>query len=224
MNNKLLYSLLITAVPAFISCESNQGKNKPDVTVQTATVKKSPLYNDSLATKLAFIYENDQQDRRKVESTLVRYGMESLQMDTIIKLINKKDAANLISVKAILDKYGWLGDDVVGETGRSALFLVIQHADQKDQEHYLPGLRIAVKEKKALAKDLALMEDRVALGKGKKQIYGTQFGRDNKTGKYFLRPLTDPDHVEERRAKMDLPPIADALSNWRIKWNPEDYK
>ena len=54
----------------------------------------------------------------------------------------------------------------------------------------------------AMRPDLALLEDRVALRQGKKQIYGSQIGMDPETGEYFVSPLEDPDNVVERRIKM----------------------
>jgi hypothetical protein len=67
-----------------------------------------------------------------------------------------------------LDKYGWLGADVVGGQGNSTLFLVIQHSDQATQEKYLPMMREAVKNGKAQGSSLALLEDRAALGQRQK--------------------------------------------------------
>ncbi|MEZ5038583.1 MAG: DUF6624 domain-containing protein [Saprospiraceae bacterium] len=69
---------------------------------------------------------------------------------------------------------GWLGADVIGNQGNSTLFLVIQHADIETQEKYLPMMRDAVSKGNARASSLALLEDRVALRKGEKQIFSTQ--------------------------------------------------
>ena len=68
--------------------------------------------------------------------------------------------------------------------------MVIQHADLKTQQKYLPIMRDAVSKGKANVGSLALLEDRVALGMGKSQIYGSQIMQDA-TGKY-LQPLIDP--------------------------------
>ena len=140
------------------------------------------------------------------------------------QLINKKDSLNLIEVKAILDKYGWVGPDVVGGQGSVTLFLVIQHADQATQEKYLPMMREAVKNGKAQSGSLALLEDRVALRQGKRQIYGSQIGRDPETQVYYVSPLEDPENVDKRRADVGLPPLAEYVKNWQMKWDPEQYK
>ena len=140
------------------------------------------------------------------------------------KIIQEKDSINLIAVSSILDQYGWLGSEVVGQQGNSALFLVIQHADINTQQKYLPMMREAVKSGKARGSNLALLEDRVALRQGKKQIYGSQIGRDPITNLYFVSPLEDPDNVDKRRAEVGLGPLADYVSKWNIQWDVEQYK
>lgn len=180
--------------------------------------------NKPLAAKLDSIYVDDQKYRQQLGETDKKYGWESKEMKDLWKIIQEKDSVNLIQVKGILDQYGWLGADVVGEQGNSALFLVIQHADQQSQEKYLPMMRDAVKNGKAKGSSLALLEDRVALRQGKRQIYGSQIGRDPATGIYFISPLEDPDNVDKRRAEVGLGPLADYVANWNIKWDPEQYK
>jgi hypothetical protein len=175
--------------------------------------------NRPLANQLDSIYNEDQKYRLMMADIEKKYGFESEQMKSLWKTIQAKDSVNLIRVTTILDKYGWLGPDVVGNLGSNALFLVIQHADQKTQEKYLPMMREAVKNGKAYAGNLALLEDRVALGQGKKQIYGSQIHRDNKTGKYFVAPIEDEANVNVRRAAVGLGPLEEYAKNWDI-----DYK
>ncbi len=85
-------------------------------------------------------------------------------------------------------------------------------------------MREAVQQKKANASSLALLEDRVALGEGRKQVYGSQIGFDEPTGKMYVLPLEDPDHVDKRRATMGLGPLADYVKRWNITWDVEAYK
>lgn len=101
---------------------------------------------------------------------------------------------------------------------------MIQHADLEIQQQYLPMMREAAEKGDANGADLALLEDRVALRMGKKQIYGTQIGRDLETGEFYLMPLDDPDNVDERRAAVGLGKLQDYLSNWGLKWDVEAYK
>jgi len=180
--------------------------------------------NKPLVATLDSIYVEDQKYRQQIDGIEKKYGWESKEMKDHWKIIQEKDSINLIKVKSILDKYGWLGDDVIGGQGNSTLFLVIQHSDQVTQEKYLPMMQEAVKHGKAQGSSLALLEDRVALGQGKRQIYGSQIGRDPKTQIYYVSPLEDPDNVDKRRASVGLGPLADYVSHWQIKWDVEHYK
>jgi hypothetical protein len=179
--------------------------------------------NKPLMQKLDSIYTDDQKYRKQIGETETKYGRESKEIKELWSVIREKDSVNLIQVKVILDKYGWLGPDVIGPQGNNTLFLVIQHADQATQEKYLPMMREAVKKGNAQGSALALLEDRVALRQGKKQIYGSQIGRDE-TGAYYVSPLEDPDNVDKRRASVNLPPLADYTIKWNIKWDVEQYK
>ncbi len=180
--------------------------------------------NKPLVAILDTIYIEDQNYRQQIEAIDKKYGWESKEMKAHWKIIHEKDSINLIKVKAILDKHGWLGADVVGTQGNSTLFLVIQHSNQTTQEKYLPMMREAVKNGKAQGSSLALLEDRVALGQGKRQIYGSQIGRDEKTKLYYVSPLEDAENVDKRRAEVGLGPLADYVARWQIKWDVEQYK
>lgn len=184
--------------------------------------KKEANYNKPLVRQLDSIYLDDQTGRMQIEGYIQKYGWESKETQSLWKSINLKDSLNLIKVTAILDKYGWLGSDIIGQQGNSTLFLVIQHADIKTQEKYLPMMRQAVKNGKAEGSSLALLEDRVLLRQGKKQIYGSQIGMENNL--YYVDALEDPDNVDKRRAEVGLGSMAEYVSHWNIKWNVEEHK
>jgi hypothetical protein len=177
-----------------------------------------------LVAILDTIFQEDQKYRMQIEEIEAKYGRNSSEMTAHWKIIEKKDSINLVKVKRILDERGWLGPNVIGNSGNSTLFLVIQHADHATQEKYLPMMRDAVKKGNAYASSLALLEDRTALGRGEKQIYGSQIGRDQASGQYYVLPLMDPDNVDRRRAEVGLQPIQDYISNWGMKWDVEEYK
>lgn len=179
--------------------------------------------NRSLAAILDTILKDDQQPRLQLTETEKKYGWSSAQMRANLAWMAKNDSINLKKIKPILDKHGWLGEDVVGDQGSDAIFLVIQHADLATQLKYLPLLRDAVKQGKALPARFALLEDRVCLIQGKKQIYGSQIMRNNKTGKYYVQPLEDPENVDKRRAQVGLSSIKEYVSQWGIKWSIEQY-
>jgi hypothetical protein len=203
----------------------NDKRWKPFVDkVKSNKEKAEANLNKPLVAMLDSVYVEDQKYRQQLGELEKKYSWDSKEMQAHWKIIREKDSVNLIKIKAILDKHGWLGADVVGQQGASTLFLVIQHADHGTQVKYLPMMRDAVKQGKAHPANLALLEDRVALGQGKRQIYGSQIGQDNDTHTYFVFPLEDPDNVDKRRADVGLGPLAEYVSMWQIKWDVEQYK
>jgi hypothetical protein len=178
-------------------------------------------FDKALIAKLDSIDREDQQYRLQLNDI----KQNSDEMKALWKTINEKDSTNLIEIKKILDERGWLGQDIIGEQGNTTLFLVIQHADLKTQETYLPMMREAVSQGNAKAYDLALLEDRINMRQGKKQIYGSQTIIDSKTGKQYVFPLEDPDNVDKRRAEVGLGTMSQyLLSSFGINWNVEEYK
>lgn len=186
-------------------------------------VKEANL-DKPLQAELLAIYEDDQGIRRTFIKAQKDYGYQSKIVDSLGRIMMQKDSANLIKVTKILDKHGWVGADKVGGQANQTLFLVIQHSDLPTQQKYLPMMREAVKNKNASSSALALLEDRVALGEGKKQIYGSQIGFDKDTNINYVLPLEDPDTVDQRRASVGLGLLADYVKNWNIVWNVEEYK
>ena len=165
------------------------------------------------------IYQSDQKYRLQINEIEFKYGKDSDTLKAHRNLINTMDSINLLQVKDILDNRGWISSKIVGHQGNSTIFLVIQHSDIETQLFYLPMLKDAVKQGNAQAGELAMLEDRIAIRQGKKQIYGTQVEKDDQTGEYFVSPLLDPENVNERRAEVGLGTIEKYLSHWGIKWD-----
>src|SRR5436190_12861202 len=87
------------------------------------TVLSQSMIDTSVIKKeLAVIFNRDQK---------VRKG-DSAQFWAYI------DSTNLAKVSSIIDKHGWLGKSQIGNRANYTLWLVIQHADLKTQEKYLP--------------------------------------------------------------------------------------
>ena len=186
--------------------------------------KADKKYNNPLIARLDTIFQADQKYRLMMDTVIARSGADSEEAKMLWKKMRESDSINVQKVIKILDKYGWVGRDVVGQRGNITLFLVIQHADLATQLKYLPSMRKAVEEGNADPSHLALLEDRVALRQGKKQIYGSQVAMDNRTGKYYVENLDDPKNVDKRRAAVGLPPLGEYLKQWGIEWNAEQYE
>lgn len=192
--------------------------------MQKVVDKREANYNKPLQAKLLAIFDDDQSIRQEYIAAEKEFGHQSQQTDSLGKIMMFRDSINLIKVTEILDEYGWVGADIVGGQANQTLFLVIQHSDLKTQQKYLPMMREAVRNNKASSNALALLEDRVALGEGRRQIYGSQIGFDNESNKSYVLPLEDPDNVDKRRAEVGLGPLSEYVMRWEIIWDVEEYK
>lgn len=175
-----------------------------------------------LIAALDTIYRDDQKYREQMEVTSGK-NMNSDELLNLSALLHQSDSINQIKVTRILDERGWPGPDIVGEQGVLTIFMVIQHADITTQVKYLPLLRDAVTNGKLSPASFAMLEDRIALRLGKKQIYGTQIGINLETGGLYLKTLDDPRNVDKRRSLVGLGKLADYLAVFGMTWNTRDY-
>src|SRR5688500_17237711 len=87
------------------------------------------------------------------------------------------DADNATWLKQVIATHGWPGKSLVSKDGAKVARLFAQHADHDRafQKQALMLLETAVAKGEAEAADLAYLTDRVLVGEGKPQRYGTQF-------------------------------------------------
>lgn len=186
--------------------------------------EKDKKLNKPITAALDTILKDDQDIRKNISVIEKQYGWQSKQMDSLLNRMRYCDSINLGKVKSIIDKYGWLGPEEVGDIGAMTIFLVIQHADSLTQVTYLPLMREAVQKEKALPQNLALLEDRVLMKQNKKQIYGSQTQRNDTTGKYEFWPIEDEANVNKRRASVGLEPIEKYAKRLGVDYKPPKNK
>lgn len=193
------------------------------ISILNSAFGQDTTYN-SVMRQLFTIDELDQRYRNQIDYVESKYGKNSEEIKTLFKSMDKADSINLIQVEAIIEKYGWLGYNQIGSQANTALFMVIQHSNLKTWQKYLPIMQAAVKDGKAKATQLALLQDRLDLHEGRKQNYGSQLVWSIDKNKYLVLPLNDPDNVDKRRAEVGLSSLAEYLNHWNIKWDVEEYK
>ena len=184
---------------------------------QLAENKKLGKYKD-IKPRLEKIHVLDQMYRTNHMETWQKFGDKSPEMRSLLQKMIKQDQANLKYVSEILDKYGWISYDTIGFKANQTLFLVIQHSDSTTQEKYLPLLKQAVKDNRAFGHDLALLEDRVLIKRGSKQIYGSQIHCDSAGKNCWILPIEDEINVDKRRAEVGLQPLAEYVKTWNIEY------
>ncbi len=174
-----------------------------------------PIGSPSLRAELGKMALKDQ----AVRNAFIQSGMKpgSPEQAAVIKV----DAANLARLKGVFQKYGFPNSSQVGHAGVGNAWLLVQHASS-DKPFMAKALKLArplmLKGELARGK-YALLVDRVRLQQGKKQVYGSQLR--GKPGHFVVLPLEDPAHVDQRRAKMGLEPLADYLRETNDDYTPK---
>jgi len=144
-------------------------------------------------------------------------------------LIAKKDDKQLAADVEAIDKrttkrmhdivatYGWPGKSLVGEDGANAAWLLVQHGD-KDlafQKDVLAKMEPMLNTEDVSPIDYGYLWDRIAVAEHRPQRYGTQFN-----DKQEPQPIEDEAHVDERRASIGLPSMAEYRKQMRKMYGP----
>jgi hypothetical protein len=169
-----------------------------------------------LRSELLRLGEEDQHNRVGIDSVLTRFGRRSPEADSLFAVLERADQPLRQRVAEIVAKRGWPGRRLVGDDGAHAAWLVVQHATLDYQERMLPLVRAAVGRGDARPGDLALLEDRVLVGEGKPQRYGSQMSYSPNGGPGTVAPIENPTCVDERRAKVGLEPLSVYLARFGI--------
>jgi hypothetical protein len=159
--------------------------------------------------------EDDQKARTALMKWMKQAGTTAGQVeresaDKVIQQVGRIDRENTRRLREIVDQFGWPGKGLVGVDGAHAAWLLLQHADH-DLEFQKKGLDLMMRAPagEVSMQDVAYLTDRVSIKEKEKQVYGTQVHLVN--GSWEPQPLVDPEKVDQRRAEVGLPPLADYL-------------
>ena len=123
---------------------------------------------------------------------------------------------NAALLTRVFDDIGWPGRREYGDDGAGAAFLILQHAiGHPDlQRRGLTLLLDAIPEDQANPLDVAYLSDRISIFEGGAQTFGTQFDWDA-NGQLSPAAVRDPETLDERRASVGLPPMAETIAHMR---------
>ena len=119
-------------------------------------------------------------------------------------------------LESAIEAIGWPGRSAVGEDGARAAFLILQHAISRPdlQRRGLALVLEAIPLGQANALDAAYLADRIATFEGAEQTFGTQFDWDQ-NGQLSPAPTRDLATLDDRRASVGLPPMAETIAHMR---------
>jgi hypothetical protein len=117
--------------------------------------------------------------------------------------------ANAARLRTIIANHGWPTEHLVGVDGAKAAHRIAQHSINHPE--FMRECRRLLDEASAKGEvprwQFAYIDDRIRVYEGLPQRYGTQW----RSGPNGLEPyrIEDPDHVDERRAVLGLPSLAE---------------
>ena len=144
----------------------------------------------------------------------VNFSMGAMSQEQAVEYalqMERTDSTNLVTVKRILDTYGWPSG--LSEDANNAIFLVIDHSNLETMNKYLGVFQDAASRGILPMQDLVTLEDRILMDSGKPQFYGTQSRQISKEGKsqIYIWPVDNPDKLNGRRASVGLSTIEEYL-------------
>ena len=172
--------------------------------------------NTALLDELRAMYDKDQRAR------LFIIESNDLGSEESLKIIETIDQENLPRLKAIIQRFGWPGFQLIGEEGADKIWLLIQHCDRdvEFQKTCLQLLKDAVTKEDAPKKHLAYLMDRVLVNQKLPQLYGTQ--AQIIEGQIIPQPIEEQDQLDQRRANMGLEPFNEYLLLLKEVYQLED--
>jgi hypothetical protein len=160
--------------------------------------------------------KHDWSDEEFRNSLVAAAGLMATPLTTQLGVERESDAMTAMSDTAVLARLRtlaatrgstWPTRSVVGAAGVRAVWTLAQR-DTALQRTVLHRMMESGPDE-ALAADVAVLEDRVRLQSGRKQLYGSQLRMV--AGTLVPAPIEDSAHVDMRRDAAGLPPLGRAI-------------
>jgi hypothetical protein len=142
-----------------------------------------------------------------VRERLVADGTLFEGYNPLMAIVHRRNGDRLAE---IVDAHGWPGRALVGDDGADAAWLVLHHAigDPALQRRCLPLLEQAAADGDVAPWHPATLLDAIRFHEGRPQVYGSVFDWDE-SGEMTPWQIEDPEGVDERRALVGLPKLAE---------------
>jgi len=159
-----------------------------------------------------------------ISNQLIEMGDEDLKM-TLGRQTGKvkynpgvyKESTKML--KEIIEKIGWPTISKVDQRASRAAWLIAQHADfDVDFQEKCLQLMLDAEPDSVDLENIAYLTDRVAVNKGEKQTYGTQFFT-NEAGDIIPRPIKNRKGLDTKRSKMGLEPFETYAQKMRNEYD-----
>lgn len=123
------------------------------------------------------------------------------------------DSLNLITVRHIIDRYGYPNRTIVGPEYESYAFYIIQHSNLEAMEEFLPLIRENTDKNLISRTLLPYLIDRIHMIKEEPQLYGTQSQYDEEHNLKLYKLQNDINTTNQLRERYDLKALDMKSSN-----------
>jgi hypothetical protein len=196
---KFLFTLAMLCVHA--SVQAQDFEQQMEAEIEKLVAKSGKGTEKQLQQRLRSMARRDQAVR-----TAKRVSGSALE--ALAKEQEQVDIQLTAELKEIVAGKGWPTIRLVGLQASEDAALILTHSrDRGFQRAMIPQLEHLAEKGEILRSSVAAIVDKVLIAEGKPQRFGTQFKWANGTGEMF--PVEDAAHLDERRAKYLLPPMAE---------------
>jgi hypothetical protein len=159
--------------------------------------------NEALREELVAMHRED----LRVRDELARSGELDKGYAPRMEAVHRQNASRL---REIIAEHGWPDSETAGPDGALAAWTIAQHAIGAPdlQRQALALIQEKVKQGRVVSAYEAYLFDRIAMYEGRPQRYGTQ-ALPCPDGQCRRWTTEDPEHLNERRAAMGMPPAVD---------------
>lgn len=184
------------------------GRELPNDSVPHYRIPITEYTLSEIQAELEAMYELDR------ELATDAFGENSNDLETV-SAIRAIDRVHSDRLKEIVDHIGWPSREMVGLKATQAAYMVIQHAghDNEFQNRCLTMMIDMVERGELPASYVALLTDRIRVFQNLPQVFGTQMAMAADEHGMMVPtptvPIEDPDHLDNRRQLMGMPPHAE---------------
>jgi hypothetical protein len=184
------------------------------------------LQKPALAKLIDSLYVIDQQVQTDIMEAN-KNGASPEKMQELFAFQFETFKKHIPIVKKIVAENGYPTIELVGKESSNHFFLLVQHADAdlEFQGQMLKFIKEEVKKSNVQGSNFAYLTDRVLLGQGKSQLFGSQL-EYNQQGNALARNLAKPKTVNKRRSKYGMESLEAYLqkaSDFHKQMNPGKY-
>ena len=217
LNSKFKMSVIVGLSVFLAACATS---NKPVVAVNPANEHSREIAQSDLLGQIAAMAASDQYERNLLiktsqDSTLTAQQKEDATA-RLQALINQRDADRTLRLKAILATISLTQiAEMDRNAGGSAMLLIVHTSDTAFQRQLADEITALGKSGNFHSDQVANFLDKLAIGEGKTQVYGSQVACSSKNGgplEWGPNGIVADAALDERRKAMGLKPFGEYLA------------